>query len=246
MSTTMTNDHEMHKGANGGNGGFTAPYTSFQTLMRAIDRMKEQGGAPSRVDRSYLSNLPGGAQTIFQSSCKSIGLINENLEPTPILESLVDASPEERKGIVGGLLRTYYKGPLSLGERATQQQLEEEFRKLNVSGSTMRKAVGFFLNAARFAGIPVSPNFKLPKIPASSTPRKRPTRGANGGNGSREPEEERPPPPSTNLPTLVQGLVERLPKDGEVWSEDEAEQWLQIAKLTFPFVYGYKPRGGAP
>lgn len=29
-------------------------------------------GAPSRLDRSYLSNLPRGAQTVFIASCKTL------------------------------------------------------------------------------------------------------------------------------------------------------------------------------
>lgn len=225
--------------ANGnGNGSWTAAYTSFATLISTADRMKEQGGAPSRVDRSYLSKLPGGAQTIFMASCKSLGLIDDGLVPTPRFEALIDAAPSERKRIVGEILREHYSGPLGLGERATQQQLEEEFRKLNVTGSTMRKAVGFFLNAASFAGIAVSPNFKLPKAPAVVGPRK--PKGGSKPKLDGHEDQDPPAPPKTGLPTLVQGLVERLPKDGQEWTSDEAEQWLKIAKLTFPFVYGFE------
>jgi hypothetical protein len=221
------------------NAVWTAPYTSFPTVITTSDRMKEQGGVPSRVDRSYLSKLPGGAQTIFQSSLKSLGLIDEHLAPTPQFEAFVDASPVDRKRIVGELVREYYVGPMALGERATQQQLEDEFRKLNVTGSTMRKAVGFFLNAAKYAGIPVSPNFKLPKAPASTGPRK-PRKGAAARASEEQQQEEEDLTPKMGLPTLVQGLVERLPKDGEEWTSEEAEQWLNIAKLTFPFVYGFE------
>ncbi len=226
------------------NAVWTAPYTSFTTLLTTADRMKEQGGAPSRVDRSYLSKLPGGAQTIFQSSLKALGLIDEHLKPTPRLEALVDASQTDRKRLVGELIREYYPGPLSLGERATQQQLEEEFRKLNVTGSTMRKAVGFYLNASKFAGIAVSPNFKLPKAPPSTSPRK-PKKGPLRDN-TIEPPENPLALPKTGLPTLVQGLVERLPRDGEAWTAVEAEQWLKIAELTFPYVYGFKLDPEAP
>jgi hypothetical protein len=232
-TATATNGEAQAGGAS--NAVWTAPYTSFTTLMTTADRMKEQGGAPSRVDRSYLSKLPGGAQTIFQSSLKALGLIDEHLKPTPRFEAFVDASPVDRKRLVGDLVREYYPGPLGLGVRATQQQLEEEFRKLNVTGSTMRKAVGFYLNACKHAGIAVSPNFKLPKAPPSTGPRKTRKTG-----DEREEETLPPPPPRTGLPTLVQGLVERLPKEGDEWTSEDAEQWLKIAKLTFPYVYGFQ------
>jgi len=220
--------------------GFTAPYTSFSTVMRLVERMAEEGGAPSRMDRSYLSNLPGGAQTVFIASCKTLGLIDEQMHPTQTLEALIDGSPEDRKRLVGELARQHYAGPLSLGDRATQAQLEEEFRKLNVSGSTMRKAVGFYLNALKFAEIPYSPNFKLPKVtsngsrPRRKAPEKEPEKpsGDDGGATSAEVRDD--------LPTLVKGLIERLPADGENWTANEADQWLQIARLTFPFVYGYE------
>jgi hypothetical protein len=220
--------------------GFTAPYTSFSTLSRLIEQMAEEGGAPSRMDRSYLSKLPGGAQTIFLSSSKALGLIDEAMHPTKTLEALIDASPEDRKVLMAELIRKNYAGPLSLGERATQQQLEEEFRKLGVSGSTLRKSVGFFLNACKYAGISYSPNFKLPKVQSNGTRAKR--KGADpkpAGGGDPDPE----PPPAggrEDLPTLVQGLIEKLPAEGENWTATEAKQWLDIAKLTFPFVYGYK------
>lgn len=222
--------------------GFTAPYASFSTVLRLIERMADEGGAPSRMDRSYLSNLPGGAQTVFIASCKTLGLIDGNMHPTPTLEKLIDAEPEDRKALIGEIVRRHYPGPLGLGDRATQAQLEEEFRKLNVSGSTMRKAVGFYLNALKFAEIPYSPNFKLPKVSSSgSRPRRKP-------QGQKEPEETRedgggtttPPAGRDDLPTLVKGLIERLPAEGESWTASEADQWLKIAGLTFPFVYGYE------
>lgn len=219
--------------------GFTAPYTSFSTVIRLIERMAEQGGAPSRLDRSYLSNLPGGAQTVFIASCKTLGLIDDDMHPTQMLEALIDSGPDGRKKLIGEIAQQYYPGPLGLGDRATQAQLEEEFRKLGVSGSTMRKAVGFYLNALKFAEITYSPNFKLPKV------------ASNGMRAKRKPQGQKEPvtPDSEtrslsggrdDLPTLVQGLIERLPAEDNGWTADEAKQWLKIASLTFPFVYGFE------
>lgn len=228
---------------------FTAVYTSFRTLMNLVERMSEEGGTPDRLDRSYLSNLPGGAQSILMTSCRGLGLVADDGTPTSLFEQLVAASEDERKKIVEGILRRHYEGPLSLSARATQQQLEDEFRKLNVSGSTLRKAIGFFLNAAKFAEVPVSSNFKLPKANRGNARKRKDSDGSNGESGEtqREPRGE-----SANdvalagLPTLVRGLIERLPADGEEWTAEESTQWLELAELTFPFAYKFsrKPAGG--
>jgi hypothetical protein len=220
---------------------FTAPYTSFSTFLRYIEQMKEEGGAPSRIDRSYLSKLPGGAQTIFIASCKTLDLIDDGMHPTKALENVIDATPEDRKILVAELVRKYYAGPLALGSRATQAQLEDEFRKMGVTGSTLRKAVGFYLNALKYAGITYSSNFKLPKIQTNGT-RKRKTgrKGEPDDQPSSEEDDETPPGGRSDLPTLIEGLIEKLPADGAGWTANEAKQWLDIAKLTFPFVYGYK------
>jgi Family of unknown function (DUF5343) len=222
--------------------GFTAPYTSFLTLSRLIEQMAEEGGAPSRLDRSYLQKIPGGAQTIFLASCKSLGLIDDDMHPTSTLEALIDASGEQRKALMGDLVQKYYAGPLSLSERATQQQLEEEFRKLGVTGSTLRKAISFYLNICRYAGISYSSNFKLPKIPSNATRAKRKAADPKPAAGT-DPVPEDSTGGRADLPTLVQGLVEKLPAEGAQWTATEAKAWLDIAKLTFPFVYGYKDGG---
>jgi hypothetical protein len=231
----MTDPTNLSAEVNGAK--WTAPYTSFTTLIRLLDRMKEEGGSPARLDRSYLSNLPGGAQTIFLASGKALGLIEDNGAPTAELDALIAASEEDRKRIVRGMVEHFYAGPLDLGPRATQAMLEDWFREQNVSGSTLRKAIGFFLNATKFADMTVSPNFRLPKALPSNGGRKRTTRRS-------EPdlqEEEQPEtnPTRSDLPTLIVGLVERLPADGETWTAEEADQWLAIARLTLPFVYQF-------
>lgn len=43
--------------------------------------------------------------------------------------------------------------------------LEEAFRDHGVSGSTVRKAISFFLKAAEYAGLQTSPHFRVPPAP---------------------------------------------------------------------------------
>ena len=71
-------------------------------------------------------------------------------------------------------------------KNATQGQLEEEFRSFGISGSTLRSAIAFFLHAAAFAEIPVSPHFKIPPVrTGNGKPTTRKTKPAAPKAGSR-------------------------------------------------------------
>lgn len=213
------------------------PYTSFKTLLNTADRMKEEGGAPSRVDRSYLANMPGGERGIFTTGLKALGLVNEKLEPTDEFHALIDADEEGRKEIVRGMVERVYAAPLALPKRATQQQLETTFRDYGITGSTLRRAISFFLAATEFAGIERSPNFRVPK-------RERPTKPKPMAHAV-EPEpipsiQSTKPQPTRTTPEMhpfIEGLLRELPKPGEPFPKDKQEAWFEIAKHTFRLIY---------
>jgi hypothetical protein len=160
---------------------------------------------------------------------------------------------------VADLLAVKYPDALALGRDATQAQLDEVFRGYDgISGSTTRKAITFYLHAAQFAGVPLSPFFKSGR--ASSG-------GARGGNGgtrrvvrsrasSQNGSGATPPPqpqPSSHLATLhpaVTTLVQSLPGfDGTQrkpeFSAADREAWFAYARATFNLIYAL-PGGGVP
>jgi hypothetical protein len=244
----MSDSEVINGSVTPGAGSFTPPYGSWTTLHNTIERMAKEGGIPARLDRSYLSNLPGSAQTELLSSMKSLGLIDEQLRPTRDLEILVEES-EGRGGVVKTIIESRYEGPLALGPFATQQQLEDEFRKYNISGSTLRKAVRFFLAAAKFADIPVSPHFRAPKLDTEPRKPRKPKvtpdveKQEEGAGGA-------PPPPRDTLPPamkheLIAGLVRELPKPGDPFPEGKQEAWFAIARATFKLIYKTDAAGAA-
>ncbi len=95
----------------------------------------------------------------------------------------------------------------------------------------------FFLHAAQYAEIELSPLFKTPKAPASGTRKPRTRRKQDPENGKGE---ETPPPPPTDAPELIQNLLKQLPPEGAEWDADKAEYWLGIARMTFNMVYTWK------
>jgi hypothetical protein len=216
----MTTDAETGTDTAPGQGGFSPPYTSWTTALNLIERMTAEGGIPSRVDRSYLSNLPGSTQTMLISGLKSLAILDQGGSPTPTLHALVN-DPDGRPALVRQMLETHYKAPLALGLNATQAQLEEAFRDMGVSGSTLRKAVAFFLAAARYAELPVSPHFKTPKIGRGSNgaPRKRSSSRARGGTGGgADQSEDKPAKPDDSLDALkkryIEAMVDKVTAEG--------------------------------
>lgn len=207
----------------GAGSGFTAPYIPFKTLLNLIQRMADEG-MPDRIDRTYLGNQSGVMQTYLIKTLKSLELIRgEQGEVTDTLRELV-SQPEARPELVGNLLRRYYPEAMSLGQGATHGQLEEKFAKhYDVSGDTKRKAITFFLNAAQFAGVPVSPHFKMPRS-GSSTPRARTTNGQRrtkrrSQTGSSRTSTPTAPSMDSLRTKYVEMLLEKADKTDELDSE---------------------------
>src|SRR5437762_1490071 len=141
---------------------FTPPYLPFSKITGMLQRMREQG-VPGRIDRSYLTWLPGIDQTYLMATLRTFGWTDDLGHPTDDLKALVDADPAQERKIIGDLLKTYYAGVFAKGPNATQAQLEGVFKDYGVKGSTVRKAITFFLKAAEHAGLSVSPLFKTPR-----------------------------------------------------------------------------------
>jgi hypothetical protein len=150
---------------------FKPPYVSFTMLLNVIERMHTEG-IPARVDRSYLGSASGTTKAQFLAAAKALGLLDGDLKPTGTLQALV-STPDQRPGIVRELLVSFYPKAVALGTNATQQQLEETFREeYDITGSTVRKAITFYLAAARFAKVELSPHFTTPRV-GGATPGKR-------------------------------------------------------------------------
>jgi hypothetical protein len=186
-------------------GGFAPPYVSFKTMQNLIERMAAEGGVPSRIDRSYLSNLPGSTQTQVIAGLKSLGLIDQQLRPSQLLITMVE-NPDIRPEAIGGAITEHYGAALALSKNATQQQLEEVFRDYGVTGSTMRKAIAFFLAAVKFAGIELSPHFRTPRVQTANG-RRRPAK-----RKTPKPEDDHTPEPEAPMDDLKQQYVASLVK----------------------------------
>jgi hypothetical protein len=207
------------------------PYIAFATLRHLIERLAEEG-LPPRIDRSYLKGSEGGKTQVLQA-LRSLELIDQHGTVTDDLTRLVN-DDENRPQLVADRLASRYPGLLELGKvNATQSQLEDELRKGGVSGDTLRKAAAFYLKAAEYAGVTVSPNWKTPSVGANT--KRRPTLRrdqqrnpeAPPSDANTEPQRHRVEKPTyPGLHPALAGVLYDLPREGESWTATEKERFM--------------------
>ena len=172
---------------------FQPPYNiSWATFLSTLERMAAD--PPNRVDRSYLGSQSGTIQTYLIAAYKAFGLISEEARPTDAVNLF--AEPDARKGLIADLIKTHYPTILPLGEtNSTPGELSEAFAEAfpSITGESRVKAIRFFLSAAAYADLKLSPLWKAPKAPrGSSGPRRPGTRSGRSARGGQAAESSSP------------------------------------------------------
>lgn len=152
----------------------TPPYVPYKTFNNFLNGLRENG-LPAQIDRSVLGGMSGSVQSAITSSLEFLQLVDSNGNPTQELHQLVELEEEQRAPILRSVIeKTYpfiFSGSIDL-KRATTKQIEDAFRAQGASGSTVVKCIGFFLAAAKAAGITVSPHVKTPTLVRPSPPKR--------------------------------------------------------------------------
>jgi Family of unknown function (DUF5343) len=214
-----------------------APYFAFKTLGNVADRMKPVG-PPPQIDRSVLPGMSGAGQTQFIAGLKFLDFIDESGKVQPRFAEYVQADTAGRKRIMGEIIREKYPEAVELGsQNATTEQLINVFTEnYGVKrGDTARKAIGFYLNAARYAeDVPVSANFITPRLRSggTKTPRKR---TETSGRIPIDDEENDSGSGYRRLHAGLAGVLADLPSRGQGWSQPDRDMWLR----TFTTVLDY-------
>lgn len=226
---------------------FIPPYMSWATFEGILDQLKANG-IPDLIDRSVLDNKSGSDQTQFLRTAESFGLIDADKAPTERMRQLVNA--EDRGPLLGEILREIYPGVIALGTGATQSMLEDEFRKFGIEGATIRKAVTFYLSAARQTDIELSQHFKATRPGAGGRRSPRRTRKSSNNNNENPLTPSTPTNPLAGLNPAIVTLVKALPEfddSGEKpeFSLADREAWFAYAKATFNLIYSLPEGDGA-
>jgi hypothetical protein len=130
------------------------PYVPFKTFVAALDTL--EAGLPNQLDRSVWPSYSGAIQGQLLGAFRFLGLMDESNCPTPALGELVSKRGARRE-LLRGLIERHYRTLVALDlTRTSPRQLDEAMRQYGLSGATHKKALSFFLQAAQFAGLPLS------------------------------------------------------------------------------------------
>lgn len=214
---------------------FKPPYMSFKSLQNLLDQMA-QDGIPDRIDRSYLTGKSGSVQAQLIGGLRVLGLIDEDDVPQPRLKEMA-SNPDRRQEIVSDLLSEFYAEPLVLSSRnATRAQLEEWIRESGITGQTIDKSISFFLQAAEYASISTSPNFKVGRRKGVGSRKRKP------GNGTTTVDPSPPPAAPAAAGALMSDMqaryVDLLLKKLEAGDGLDADLLDRIEGLLFTPVNG--------
>jgi hypothetical protein len=223
----------------------TAPYLPFKTFLTALDRLRI--GHPPVVDGSFWHGMSGGTQRQIVLAFKFFGLLGENGEVSKELDALARA--DDRRQLIGAMLGACFTAVFEIGvEHATPNQFNDALRQYNVSGSTLEKARSFFLQAAKFSEIALSPGIQSLSKPGSSGRRRRSTTSRNRDEIEELDDEDDEETPSTlqqkgtsrTIP-LRGGGSATLSFDVDVWSMTAEDQQFVFEMIKRMTEYEQKP-----
>lgn len=205
------------------------PYLSYQTLTSFIDIKLGANPLPPRIDRGFLDSYAGSVQALLLQALKTIGLITDSGAVTQELRQAA-SHPNGRKAILKKWASEFYAEQSGLATaNATAQMLHESFAKHKISGSTLRKAIVFYLTLADDVGLPKSPHFKPPRQAGPPTSRPKKAAGQSAAE-KRTPEN----PLTTHSGTSVGGetVTVDFGTAGKVVLQVNVK-WLELPKETF-------------
>jgi len=161
----MTEDDQAKK-------DWKAPYFTYATLNTFIDKKCAGGPIPPQIDKTFIDNVAGGVQPLLLGALRLVGFITAGGLTKPLLHEAAE-SPEKRKAIMTAWATEFYADQIELAKsNATPQMLADSFAKSGYQGSTLRKAIVFYLSLTDDLELPKSPHFKAPKQPSTGATRR--------------------------------------------------------------------------
>lgn len=133
-------------------------YLPFKTFLSALDRLAQ--GMPHEINKECFPTYSGVIQGQIIGALKFFDLIDDSGVPKgSALEQLaLQKSVARRKVNLLPLVRTAYSDLMKLDPaRLTPSKFDSAFESYGISGDTKRRAKTFFIHAAQFVGLSLSP-----------------------------------------------------------------------------------------
>jgi hypothetical protein len=168
------------------------PYLPWKTFISVLESFSKF--LPDHVHPSMWPTYSGGVKGQVLATLKFLKLIQEDGAPTPLLRKIASSEDKAWPPLIREALKESYVSLMACDlTKATPGSFDAEVRKFGQDGDTHRKAASFFLQAAKYAGVPLSPlltrkgglsstRTKKPKA-AKKTPAVK-TKTGNDGNGN--------------------------------------------------------------
>lgn len=209
------------------------PYASFPTFLNFLNKLRDTA-IPSRIDPTVFGNASGSISYSIIASLKFLKLISAEGVPTSEFVAFVKADDEQRKGMLADILQagypTLWNGTIDL-KSATAGQFDEHIREeFESKGSTVDKVATFFLQAAKHAGVEISPHLAARKpiaTSASAGKSKKQRQAAPTGDLYTAP----PVPPAPIAKALEYQLIDLMKEEG-IGEEEQAAIWTLVRFLT--------------
>jgi hypothetical protein len=209
------------------------PYIAYQTVKTFVAPLKEHV-IPNRIDKSVMTNLSGATQTQLMTALKFLKLIKDDGTPTDALKSLVESYNTENwsaemKSILEAAFPAVFALPLpTISPSAFSDAFKQAYP---AEGETLRKAITFFLNAARDSGVTLSPFLSKNSKPRSGLTKRRVRqngRASNSvvGDGSNLNNNPPPPPPPPPARSVSDQLLAKFPDFDPSWTDELKTKWF--------------------
>jgi hypothetical protein len=219
-------------------------YVSYTTFVTLLDWLRDMKVIPNQLDRTlWAPKFAGSTGVQLMSGLRFLGLLYDEA-PMPRLEQLAMASNEDRKPILAEMVRDQYGADFVADlSKATPRTVQDRMKELGATDATVRKAVSFFVNAAKAADVPMPTH--IAKVARNRTPTRRGTASkparANGQDSKPAGPQTPPPPPHEGLETSLHAALVPLLKDlavkGPDWDEDEKASWKVAWDTILDYSY---------
>jgi hypothetical protein len=161
------------------------PSIAWPTLIDRIGRIGEEG-IPDKIDKVYLADMADTTQFQYRQAFRALGLTADDDRPTSLLADLVDASPGDRPELFGMIMSDQYPDLTGLPLDASKDDFFRVLRdQYDVKSDVQRrKMLTFFVHAADYAGLPISPGLRPTKA-GTGTRKSRASRRRTSARASR-------------------------------------------------------------
>lgn len=217
-----------------------APYAPASAIVGLIERHRDKR-LPSPINAEVLGRAQITESLIPRTlqAMQVLDLIDEGGNPTPVFEGIRLAPQAEYQQRLQEWLTDAYADALQFIDPATADtaSIHDAFRGYNPAGQRDRM-VTLFTGLFRAAGIG-GPDKPKPLPTARQVPSK--PRTVHARTTGRVMTPPAPPPPSTglrsDLPPVLVGLFASLPKEGDGWTSERREKFLQTLPAVLDFCF---------